>query len=93
MNQVVASAPVGVVVALNGAGAQPVYIDHLLLLRKLLSTKSFAGVVKHPCLIFGLVVHDFSCASVWLVQGTWLQRPELFVATRLLTNQWDDLGS
>ena len=86
MNQVVASAPIGVVVALDGAGAQPVYIDQLLLLRKLLSTKSFARVVKHPCLIFGLVVHDLGCASVWLVQGTWLQCPELFVATRLLTN-------
>ena len=86
MNQVVASAPVGIVVAFDGASAQPVYIDHLLLLRKLLSSKSLAGVVKHPCFIFGLVVHDFCCASVWLVQRTWLQRPELFVATRLLTN-------
>ena len=38
MNQVVASTPVGVVVALDGASAQPVYIDHLLLLRKLLSS-------------------------------------------------------
>ena len=67
MYQDVASAPVGVVVALYGARAQSIHVDHLLLLCKLLGAESLAGVIEHPCFILGLVVHDFGCAAVWLV--------------------------
>ena len=67
MNQVVASSPVGVVVALYGARAQSIHVDHLLLLCKLLGAESLAGVIEHPCFVLGLGVHDFGCAAVWLV--------------------------
>ena len=86
VNQVIASSAVRVVIAFNGARAQPVHVDHLLLLGKLLSARCFTGMVEHPRLVFCLIVHDFACAPVWFVDRAWLQRPELLVPARLPTD-------
>ena len=91
MNQVTASSAVGVVITLDGACAQSIHVDHLLLMGKLLSTNRFTGMVEHPGLIFGLIVYCFAGCSMGFVHRARLQGPQLFVAARLPTYERNDL--